>query len=77
MRQKIHKENILVSDRNDPSGLGMFSNAGRFANQKYSIFQKKDEILQNKRRFIRVSKVPVFKVIYIIFTSASFQCGRR
>jgi hypothetical protein len=47
----------FVLDPNDPSGLGMFSKPGRFTTEKYHIFQKKDEILSNQRKFLKVSSV--------------------
>lgn len=48
----------FVTDAHDPSGLGMFSKVGRFTSEKYIIFQKKDEILYNKRKFLKVSNLP-------------------
>jgi hypothetical protein len=36
----------------------MFSKAGRFTSEKYIIFQKKDEILFNKRKFLKVASLP-------------------
>lgn len=53
----------LVSDIHDPSGLGMFSKAGRFTSEKYIIFQKKDEILHNKRKFKKVSSLPSIDMV--------------
>ncbi|KAL4504067.1 hypothetical protein ABPG72_022697 [Tetrahymena utriculariae] len=47
-----------VTDVHDPSGLGMFSKAGRFTSEKYIIFQRKDEILYNKKRVLKVSSYP-------------------
>ena len=31
----------------------MFSKAGRFTSEKYIVFQKKDEIINNKPRYIK------------------------
>lgn len=41
----------LVSDVHDSQG--MFSKAGRFTSEKYIIFQKKEEILFNKPRYVK------------------------
>jgi hypothetical protein len=42
-------ESYVVKDKNDPGNQGMFSSAGRFTTEKYIVFQKKDEILTNKK----------------------------
>lgn len=52
----------FVLDANDPSNLGMFSKAGRFTSEKYIIFQKKDEILNNQRKFLKVTSLPHLKM---------------
>jgi len=52
----------FVLDSNDPSNLGMFSKAGRFTSEKYIIFQKKDEILNNQRKFLKVTSLPHLKM---------------
>jgi hypothetical protein len=52
----------LVSDTSDPSGTGMFSHLGRFTSQKYTVFKKKDEILQRRHKVYRPSPIP-FKVV--------------
>jgi hypothetical protein len=48
---------FVVADSNDPSGGGMFSKPGRFTAEKYIVFQKKDEILANQRKFLKVTSV--------------------
>jgi len=48
----------LVVDGNDPNGQGMFSRAGRITSAKYVVFQKRVEILNNQRKFIKVSSLP-------------------
>lgn len=48
----------FVQDPHDPSGLGMFSKAGRFTTEKYIIFQKKDEIMFDKKKTFKVSAFP-------------------
>lgn len=53
----------FVLDANDPSNLGMFSKAGRFTSEKYIIFQKKDEILNNQRKFLKVTSLPHLKMV--------------
>ena len=35
----------LIKDKNDPSGYGMFSKAGRFTTEKYSNTMHQYEIL--------------------------------
>jgi len=52
----------FVLDSNDPTNLGMFSKAGRFTSEKYIIFQKKDEILNNQRKFLKVTSLPHLKM---------------
>ena len=47
----------FVIDSNDPGGGGMFSKPGRFTNEKYIVFHKKDEILSNQRKFLKVTSV--------------------
>lgn len=54
----------FVTDNHDPSGLGMFSKVGRFTSEKYIIFQKKDEILFNKRKFLKVSTLPNLDLVF-------------
>ena len=53
---------VSINEKTDPTGGGMFSKAGKFTSQKYSIFRKKDEILQDKRRYLRVSHFPQFEM---------------
>jgi hypothetical protein len=48
---------LLVNDTNDPSGGGMFSKPGRFTSEKYIVFQKKDEIMANQRKFYKITSV--------------------
>lgn len=36
----------------------MYSKAGRFTTEKYIIFQRKDEILHNKKRVMKVTSAP-------------------
>ena len=55
-----------VIDEHDPSGLGMFSKAGRFTSEKYIIFQRKDEILYNKKRVLKVSSYPSLGLEHVI-----------
>jgi hypothetical protein len=52
----------FVLDNADPSGQGMFSKAGRFTSEKHMIFLKKEEILTNQRKFLRVSNLPHIKL---------------
>lgn len=52
----------FVADHGDPSGLGMFSKAGRFTSEKYSIFQRKDEILKDQKKYKKVSSLPTIRV---------------
>jgi len=52
----------FVFDHSDPSNLGMFSKAGRFTTEKYIIFHKKDEILNNQRKFLKVTSLPHLKM---------------
>jgi len=54
----------FVLDQHDPAALGMFSKSGRFTSEKYIIFQKKDEILNNQRKFLKVTALPHLKVDY-------------
>jgi hypothetical protein len=53
---------LLKNENGDPNALGMFSKAGKFTSQKYSVFQKKDEILQDKPKYLRVSHFPQFEM---------------
>ena len=57
----------FVTDQHDPSGLGMFSKVGRFTSEKYIIFQKKDEILHNKRKFLKVSNLPNIDIVIYFY----------
>lgn len=57
----------FVTDNHDPSGLGMFSKVGRFTSEKYIIFQKKDEILYNKRKFLKVSSLPNLDIVSLFY----------
>lgn len=56
----------FVADYGDPSGLGMFSKAGRFTTEKYIIFQKKEEILNDQRRLLKTSSLPNIRVTCIV-----------
>lgn len=47
----------LVNDIHDKSGQGMFSKAGRYTSEIYMIFQKKNEILYDKRKFYKVTSL--------------------
>jgi len=57
----------IVLDRSDPNGQGMFSKAGRVTAAKYVVFQKKVEILNNQKKFIRVSSLPMMSMVLEIF----------
>ena len=46
----------LVRNKNDHSRQDMFSKAGKFTTEKYIIFQKKEEILYNKRKTINIKE---------------------
>ena len=46
-----------------PTGMGMFSKAGRFTSEKYIIFQKKDEILYNKKKTKHVAFMPALEQV--------------
>lgn len=48
----------FVNDPHDSSGQGMFSKAGRYTSEKYMIFQRKDEILYNKKRVMKIGSTP-------------------
>jgi hypothetical protein len=52
----------LVTDNSDPSGSGMFSKAGKFTAEKYSVFQTRDEILKDKPKSLQVSQFPTFEI---------------
>lgn len=55
----------FVLDAGDPSGLGMYSKAGRYTSEKYIIFQRKDDILTDHKKTKKVSAFPsISKVIY-------------
>lgn len=56
----------IFSDRKDPTKMGMFSKGGRFTSLVYPIFRKKNEILENKPKFRRVSNFPVFEVKFLL-----------
>jgi hypothetical protein len=43
-------------------GLPMFSKAGKFLNENYSVFRKKHEILLDKPKYQHVSYCPKFKM---------------
>ncbi len=53
----------FVLDQNDPSGLGMFSKPGRFTAEKYVVFQRKDEILSNERKVLRVNALSAIQFV--------------
>ena len=58
----------FVYDQGDPSGLGMYSKAGRFTSEKYIIFQRKDDILNDQKKFKKVSSFPsLTKVLFNLF----------
>jgi len=52
----------FIFDRSDPNGQGMFSKAGRITSAKYVVFQKKQEILDNQRKFLKVSALPLMRL---------------
>jgi len=54
----------LVTNSKDPSGMGMFSKTGRFTNELYSVFQKKNEILHDQPKYLKVSVFPSLAVSY-------------
>lgn len=54
----------LINDNLDPSGYGMFSKAGRFTTEKYSVFRKKDEILLGRPKYLQVSYFPTFEMAW-------------
>ena len=51
---------LITNEHSDPGSCGMFSKPGKFTSQKYSVFHKKDEILQDKPKYLRVSHFPQF-----------------
>jgi len=55
----------LVADPSDPSGSGMFSKPGRFTFEKYMIFHRKDEILNNQKKYYRVSALPQLGIVLV------------
>lgn len=57
----------FVIDPNDPSGGGMFSKPGRFTAEKYIVFQKKDEILSNQRKFLKVTSVLNLNFVLVMY----------
>ncbi len=63
----------FVMNLADPSGLGMFSKAGRFATEKHIIFQKKDEILNDQRKYLKVSSFPNLKYVKRIHAIPEFM----
>ena len=48
----------MVMDPKDPSGMGMYSKTGRFTNELYAVFRKKEEILHNKPKYLKVANFP-------------------
>ena len=48
----------LICEIEAPSGA-MFSKAGKYTTQMHNIFIKKDEILYDKRKKLKVSSVPI------------------
>ena len=48
----------LLYDHSDPSGLGMYSKAGRHTSEKYIIFQRKEDILSDQKKYKKVSSFP-------------------
>jgi len=36
---------VIITDKFDPVGMGMYSKTGRFTSEKLYILRKKDEIL--------------------------------
>lgn len=53
---------MQVRNRKDPSGMGMYSKTGLFTNELYSVFRKKEEILNKKRKFMKVDLFPTLEV---------------
>lgn len=51
---------VSIEESANPTALGMFSKPGRFTSQKYMIFSKKDDILQDRRQYLKVSHFPAF-----------------
>jgi hypothetical protein len=54
------KSSMIIDNPFDPSGLGMYSKTGRFTSSLYSIFRKKDEIMTNNPKCLKVSTFPAF-----------------
>ena len=48
----------MIMDSKDPSGMGMYSKRGRFTNELYAVFRRKEEILHNKPRYLKVASFP-------------------
>jgi len=67
----------FVLDPTDPSGQGMFSKPGRFTSEKHIIFQKKEEILNNQRKFLRVTTLPTLKLVYFLHIDPNPAIGAR
>lgn len=44
----------IITDKFDPSGMGMFSKTGRFTSEKFYVLRKKDEIMTTKKKSIRI-----------------------
>ena len=44
----------LVHDTFDPSGMGMFSKVGRGTTEKFYILRRRDEILADKKKQVKV-----------------------
>lgn len=56
------KSNIKLNNPFDPSGMGMYSKTGMFTSSLYSVFRKKDEIIRNNPKYLKVSAFPSFDI---------------
>ena len=56
------KTSMLIDNSSDPTGMGMYSKTGKYTSSLYSVLKKKDEILFNKPKFLKVSLFPTFDV---------------
>lgn len=57
-----YQESSILNNPSDPSGMGMYSKSGRFSSSLYSVFRKKDEIISNNPKYLKVSTFPAFDV---------------
>lgn len=55
------ENHLRIKPALDKSGDGMFSKTGRITTEQHTIFNRKNNILDNKLKYLKVSNFPAFE----------------